>query len=60
MIVFAILFVSVFLLVSYFYYRYLNYVYIHGEVNELGSYILALSDTTEMKLPFFSALGNIL
>jgi len=60
LIVFAILFIIVFLLVSYFYYRVLNYEHIHGSVDGLGSYIMALSDTSDIKLPFFSVLGRIL
>ena len=59
-IVLAILFVIVFLMVSYFYYRVLNYEYVHGVVNDMGGYVRALSDTSETKLPFFSALGDIL
>ena len=59
-IVFAILFVIVFLMVSYFYYRYLNYIYVHGAVSDLGGYIMAVSDTSEIKLSFAAALGNIL
>lgn len=59
-IVFAILFIIVFLLVSYFYYRYLNYIYVHGAVSDLGGYIMAVSDTSEIKLSFAAALGNIL
>lgn len=59
-IVFAILFVIVFLLVSYFYYRYLNYIYVHGAVNDFGGYIMAISSTEEIKLPFTSSIGSIL
>lgn len=59
-IVFAILFVIVLLAVSYFYYRFLNYEYIHGEVSDIGGYVMALSDTSEPKLPFFSVLGKVM
>ena len=59
-IVFSILFIIVFLLVSYFYYRYLNYKYVHGAVSDVGGYILAISDTSEIKLSFAAALGDIL
>lgn len=59
-IVFVILFVVVFLMVSYFYYRVLNFEYVHGAVNDMGGYVRALSDTSEMKLPLFSVLGKVL
>ena len=59
-IVFAILFVIVFLLVSFFYFRYLNYVYVHGAVNGFGGYIMAISSSEKIQLPFFSSLGSIL
>ena len=45
-IVFAILFVIVFMMVSYFYYRVLNFEYVHGAVNDMGGYVRALSDTS--------------
>lgn len=60
LIVFAILFAVVFLLVSFFYYRYLNYTYVHGAVNDSGGFIIAISDSSEIILPFFSAIGDIL
>ena len=59
-IVFAILFVIVFMMVSYFYYRVLNFEYVHGAVNDMGGYVRALSDTSELKLPLFSVLGKVL
>ena len=59
-IMFSILFFLLFLLVSYFGYRVLNYEYVHGKVNELSGYILAASDSSPFQLPFFNALGGIL
>ncbi len=59
-IVFAILFFILFLMVSFFYYRFRNYEYVHGDVNDLGGYIRALSDSSEFKLPFFSVIVDIL
>ena len=59
-IMFSILFFLLFLLVSYFGYRVLNYEYVHGSVNELSGYILAASDSSPFQLPFFNALGGIL
>ena len=57
---FSVLFFLLFLLVSYFGYRVLNYEYVHGSVNELSGYILAASDSSPFQLPFFNALGGIL
>ena len=59
-IMFSVLFFLLFLLVSYFGYRVLNYEYVHGSVNELSGYILAASDSSPFQLPFFNALGGIL
>ena len=59
-IMFSVLFFLLFLLVSYFGYRVLNYEYVHGKVNELSGYILAASDSSPFQLPFFNALGGIL
>ena len=59
-IMFSVLFFLLFLLVSYFGYRVLNYEYVHGKVNELSGYILAASDSSPFQLLFFNALGGIL
>lgn len=59
-IMFSVLFFLLFLLVSYFGYRVLNYEYVHGKVNDLSGYILAASDSSPFQLPFFNALGGIL
>ena len=59
-IMFSVLFFLLFLLVSYFGYRVLNYEYVHGKVNELSGYILAASDSSPFQLSFFNALGGIL
>lgn len=60
LILFAVLLLVVFLLVSYFYYRVLNYEYKNGTITEFSKYILALSDTSALQLPFFSVLGRVL
>lgn len=59
-IIFSVLFFLLFLLVSYFGYRVLNYEYVHGQVDDFGGYVLAVSDSSPFQLPFFNALGGIL
>ena len=56
-IIFSVLFFLLFLLVSYFGYRVLNYEYVHGQVDDFGGYVLAVSDSSPFQLPFFNALG---
>lgn len=60
-ILFAILFFILFLLVSYFYYRVLNYNYIHNtKVSDISGYVMAFSDTSDFRLPLSNALGKIM
>ena len=51
-IIFSVLFFLLFLLVSYFGYRVLNYEYVHGQVDDFGGYVLAVSQMEDIKRVF--------
>lgn len=60
LIVFAILLVIAFVIISYFYYRVLNYEAINGSVSDLSGFILAVSSSSKTVVPFMSVIGKIL